>query len=451
MSEGRHSRVMSSESARGEKEPAELLSGSRTALRGTNGRLLAALGTTVRLAGLGVTVLYATACGRPAGPHPTLAPRDSLDALIQRTLEIASARLRATATSLDPAKGYPRITKPDGSWTLVGPTQWTSGFFPGELWQMYAITHDPFWRSQAERWTAPLEVNAARTNTHDLGFIIFTSFGAEYRLTGNAHARDVVFAASRSLATRYSPIVGAIKSWDTERDRDKRAAWKYPVIIDNMMNLEMLFWSAAHGGDPQWSAIAERHALTSARAHVREDGSVAHVALFDPGTGAFLGRATWQGYSDSSAWARGQAWAIYGFTQAYEATHRPELLAAARRAADWYIAHAPADGVPYWDFRDPGIPNVERDASAAAIAASGLLSLSRDIQPPESRQYSDFATKSLISLISRYVAAAPSMAILAHSVGGKPQGVEIDVGIVYADYYLLDAIRKEMALRARGG
>ncbi|HVX38499.1 MAG TPA: hypothetical protein VHB25_02915, partial [Gemmatimonadaceae bacterium] len=154
---------------------------------------------------------------------------------------------------------------------------------------------------------------------------------------------------------------------------------------------------------------------------------------------------------DSSAWSRGQAWAIYGFTQAYDATHRPELLAAARKAADWYIAHAPADGVPYWDFRDPGVPNVERDASAAAIAASGLISLSRDTKQPFSSQYSDFAAHILESLLTRYIAPDPSNAVLAHSVGGKPQGVEIDVGIVYADFYLLEAIRKERALRSGAG
>ncbi|HVX40292.1 MAG TPA: alginate lyase family protein [Gemmatimonadaceae bacterium] len=379
-----------------------------------------------------------------------LATSDSLDALMGHALGVAETRLRAAATSLDPARGYPRITRPDGSWTLVSRTRWTSGFFPGELWQMYAITRDPFWRAQAERWTAPLEVNDTRTNTHDLGFIVFTSFGNEYQLTGEAHARDVVLAASRSLATRFSPVVGAIKSWDTERDKDKRASWKYPVIIDNMMNLEMLFWSASHGGDPSWAELAHRHALTSARAHVRPDGSVAHVALFDPSTGKFLGRATWQGYSDSSAWARGQAWAIYGFAQAYEATRDPALLAAARKAADWYIAHAPADGVPYWDFRDPGIPNVERDASAGAIAASGLLSLSRDISDTGSSHYRTFADHILESLASAYIGPPPSMAVLAHSVGGKPQGVEVDVGIVYADYYLLDAIRKERALRGQG-
>jgi len=383
-----------------------------------------------------------------AVPAAAQSRTDSLDALMQRTLDVAAVRLRTAATSLEPANGYPRITKPDGTWTLVSRTQWTSGFFPGELWQMYAISHDSSWRSQAERWTAPLEVNDTRTNTHDLGFIVFTSFGNELKLTGNTHARDVVFQASRSLSTRYSPVVRAIKSWDTERDKDKRATWKFPVIIDNLMNLDMLFWSAAHGGDPKWKEIAAQHALTSARSHVRPDGSVAHVALFDPVTGAFLGQANWQGYSDSSAWARGQAWAIDGFTRAYEATSRPELLATARKVADWYIAHAPADGVPYWDFRDPGIPNVERDASAAAIAASGLLSLSRDITGTASAQYRVFAERSLESLLSRYVAPPPSEAILAHSVGGKPQGVEIDVGIVYADYYLLEAIRKDRALRS---
>ena len=312
---------------------------------------------------------------------------------------------------------------------------------------MYALTRDSTWRVRAERWTAGLEQNKTRTNTHDLGFLIFTSFGRGYQLTGNPAYRDVIMEASRSLATRFNPAVGAIKSWDTQDGHDRRASWAYPVIIDNMMNLEMLFWAGAHGGEARWRDLAERHALTSARAHVRDDGSTAHVALFNPNGGALLGRVTWQGYADSSVWARGQAWAIYGFTQAYVETRRPELLAAARRAADWYVAHLPTDAVPYWDFRDPAIPSVERDASAAAIAAAGLLELSRVAGDSMSARYREVATVSLTSLCQGYMAKDGSMALLQHAVGGKPQGVEIDVGLVYADYYFLEAITAYRASR----
>jgi hypothetical protein len=324
----------------------------------------------------------------------------------------------------------------------VGATQWwTSGFFAGTLWYLYQHERTPEWRTLAERWTVGLEPAKSITSTHDLGFIIFDSFGHGFRLTGDPHYRDVVMEASRSLATRFNPTVGAIKSWDTERVSDARKVWKYPVIVDNLMNLEMLFWAGAHGGDTAWTQMAERHALTSARAHVRKDGSTAHVALFDPATGALERTVTWQGYADTSAWARGQAWAIHGLSASYARTRRPELLAAAQRVADWFVAHLPADAVPYWDFRHPSIPNTERDASAAAIAASGLYDLARWSDGTSARRYRAAADRMIAALATDYMApATPSGAVLLHSTGNRPQGGEIDVGIVYADYFFVEAL-----------
>lgn len=374
-----------------------------------------------------------------------------LDSLVERALRYAASQLRRTADSLDPAQGWPRYTGPDGRWIVTPAANWTAGFLPGSLWQLYAVTRDPWWRAAAERWTAGLELNAARTNTHDLGFIVFDSFGLQHLLTGDAHAREVVLQASRSLVTRYNPTVGAIKSWDTERARDHRATWKYPVIIDNMMNLEMLFWAARHGGDPEWARMAERHALTSVRAHVRADGSTAHVALFDPVTGAFERQVTWQGAADSSTWARGQAWAIHGFTESARATGNPELLRTARRAADWYIAHLPPDGVPYWDFSVAGVPGEPRDASAAAIAASGLIALSALVPAEDADRYRTAAGRMLTTLCSDFVSRPnESWAILSHATGGKPQGVEIDVGITYGDFYFVEALRRWRATSRRG-
>ena len=369
------------------------------------------------------------------------------DSVLDAALGWAEHQLRASATTLDPAKGYPRATQPDGSWSQLSYRQWTSGFFAGTLWYMYEATHDSSWRMLAEKWTAGMEPAKTMTGTHDLGFMIFDSFGHGYRLTGNEHYRDVVMTASRSLATRFNPAVGAIKSWDLEGAKDKRRDWRYPVIIDNMMNLPMLFWAGTHGGDTAWVRMATSHALTSARAHLRPDGSTAHVALFDPVTGALERTVTWQGYSDTSAWARGQAWAIDGFTSAYGATKRPELLAAAQRAADFFIAQLPSDGVPYWDFRDPSIPNAPRDASAAAIAASGLLDLARYAPTPDATRYREAAMHILHSLATSYLTrGTSSAAILLHSTGGKPQNSEVEVGLVYADYYFVEAL-----LRARGG
>lgn len=368
----------------------------------------------------------------------------SLDSLLDAAVSFAATQLRRTAESLDPKDGYPRVTKSDGTWEIVGPTSWTSGFFAGSLWQMFAMTRAPVWRTLAERWTEGLEANKTRTNTHDLGFLIFDSFGLGYQLTRAPRYRDVVFDASRSLATRFNPTVGAIKSWDTEGAPDRRSSWRYPVIVDNLMNLEMLFWAASEpGGDSAWRRVAERHALTSALAHVRADGSTNHVALFDPSTGALSSRVTWQGYSDSSVWARGQAWAIHGFTRAYVATKNPELLTVARRSADWFVAHVPEDGIPPWDFSDPRGVVAERDASAAAIAASGLLMLAQNVDAANMSRYGSAASRILRTLSVGYLSVGTSdWSILRHSVGQYPQGAEIDTGIVYADFYFLEAIRR---------
>jgi hypothetical protein len=389
----------------------------------------------------------AAGCAHPV-PSSVAAPRAAeVDSLAAFALRRAGEQLARTANALDPAAGYPRLTRPDGSWEQRPANQWTSGFFAGTLWYMYQSDRDPRWRALAERWTVGLEPVKSITTTHDLGFMVFDSFGLGHRLTGDAHYRDVVLDASRSLATRYSPVVGAIKSWDTERSRDDRRTWKYPVIVDNQMNLEMLFWASAHGGDPRWAEMAHRHARASARAHVRADGSTAHVALFDPVTGALERTVTWQGHADTSAWARGQAWAIHGLTASYARTRDTALLHAAERAAGFFVAHMPPDAVPAWDFRlPPGAP-AERDASAAAIAASGLYDLARWSDPSRAARWRAAADR-LVAALARDYLAPPTAAgaILAHSVGGRPQNVEVDVGLSYADYFFVEALARRRGL-----
>lgn len=394
-----------------------------------------------RMLCIAVSVLSLAACQSARAPRGV-----TMQAVTDDALARAAAQLRRSATSLDPANGFPRGTRPDGSWEQVPANQWTSGFFAGALWYLYQHERTPEWRALAERWTVGLEENKLRRNTHDLGFLVFDSFGHGHRLTGDARYRDVVLEASRSLATRYSPTVKAIKSWDVENVTDGRRGWKYPVIVDNLMNLEMLSWAAANGGDASLASMAEQHALTSARVLLRPDGSTAHVALYDPATGQLERTVTWQGHADTSAWARGQAWAIHGFTAQYGRSKNPELLAAAQKAADWFIANLPADGVPFWDFRHPSIPFTERDASAAAIAASGMYDLARRVGGESRERYRAAADRMLLSLTARYMApSTPNGAILRHSTGNRPQGGEIDVGLVYADYFFIEAL-----LRQRG-
>jgi hypothetical protein len=362
-------------------------------------------------------------------------------------LKQAESKVVAAAGELDPARGYLRSTDASGKWTQLPLPAWTSGFFAGTLWYLFQYDHTRKTRSLAERWTIGLEPAKDIRTTHDLGFIVFNSFGHGFLETANPHYRDVVFAASRSLASRYNPRVRAIRSWDTDTVPDARRGWKYPVIIDNMMNLEMLFWAARHGGDPHWAEIAEQHAMTSMRAHIRADGSTAHVALFDPATGRLERTATWQGYSDTSVWARGQAWAIYGFTTAYAYTRRPEFLKAAQQAADWFLAHLPRDGIPYWDMAHPDIPRTERDASAAAIAASALLDLARETPGSRSPVYRGVAQRILRTLATEYTdTTGKTSAMLQHAVGNRPQNSEVDVGIVYADYYYIEALLRERGI-----
>jgi unsaturated chondroitin disaccharide hydrolase len=409
-----------------------------------------------RLAAIAAALALAlSGCGSAPREHETPAPSTDastaaaaapmLDPAVEkRLLAHAAQRLAEAADRLNPHDGYPRSTGPDGRWQLADADNWTSGFFAGSLWLMDEQTGDPVWRRRAERWTAGLESQKTRTDTHDLGFMIFDSFGWQYQLTNDPHARDVAVQAARSLATRFNPAVGAIKSWDVDPNDPQTPGWRFPVIIDNLMNLQLLFWAAGQpGGDPAFAQLATRHALTSTRVHLRPDGSTAHVALFDPVTGAFQRQETWQGQSATSTWSRGQAWAIHGFTDAYRESMRPELLDAAQRAADWYLARLPADRVPYWDFEAPDIPRAPRDASAAAIAAAGLAELGRLTAGERGAGYRRAAQDILASLASSYLTlGTPNQAVLAHSVGFFRQDSEVDVGLVYADYYLLEAISR---------
>ena len=409
-------------------------------------RPLPALALAALLAGTAV------GCRTAGAPASTAATASPLDTLADRALAFAAAQMRRSAESMNPKDGWPRHTMPDGRWDRRPVVSWTNGFFPGTMWYLYEHTRDPYWRTQAERWTAGLDTVAKVTTTHDLGFVLFDSFGHQWRLTQDARARAVVLEGSATLARRFNPAVGAIKSWDVDNPSDPRSRWegRFPVIVDNLMNLEMLFWAARNGGDPALKQLAERHALTSMRAHVRDDGSVAHVALFDPQGGRLLRRTTWQGLNDSSAWARGQAWAIYGLQSAAHESGNPELLAGARRAADFFLANLPPEGVPFWDFRHPDRPRTERDASAAAIAASGLLALAPQVDAATGARYRAGAERMLTALAGGYLATGtPNASVLLHTVGDHPQHREIDVGMIYADYYFVEALLRWKALRGR--
>lgn len=318
-------------------------------------------------------------------------------------------------------------------------SEWCSGFWPGILWYDYEFTKDTILLEMAKKYTASLQfLSEIPAFDHDLGFLLFCSFGNGYRLTKDSAYKKVLLRAADTLATLFNPKVGTLLSWPREV---KRRNWPHHTIMDNMINLELLFWAAKNGGGQNLYDIAVRHADKTMKHHFRTDFSSYHVAVYDTVHGHFIKGVTHQGYSDNSMWARGQAWAIYGFTMVYRETKDPKYLAFVQKVADAYLKHLPTDGIPYWDFNDPNIPSAPRDASAAAVTASALLELSTFVK--KDIRYKAAAVKMLESLSSKdYKAGKSKSAFLVHSTGNKPNGTEIDYSIVYADYYYIEALMR---------
>ncbi len=318
---------------------------------------------------------------------------------------------------------------------MVPSRDWTSGFFAGNLWWMYALTKDEKWRQRAEKFTAPLEVEKTNGTTHDMGFKMYCSFGNGFRLTATPQYKTILLEAAQTLATRFNPKIGCLRSWDHSRDK-----WDFPVIIDNMMNLELLFWAFKTNKDSTFYKIAVSHANTTMREHFRPDYSSYHVVGYDVETGKAIQKQTHQGYSHQSAWARGQAWGLYGFTMCYRETGDRAYLQHAEKIANYLLSHPnlPADLVPYWDYNAPTIPNAPRDASAASIMASAFYELST-LPTAEAKRYRHTADKIMRNLAKFYSAAPKKQKgfILTQSTGHLPAPHEINVPIVYADYYYL--------------
>lgn len=359
---------------------------------------------------------------------PGTCPDDMLDRAVAVHLPLAR--------ELVPGDGYPRSIDPWDEWTVTLPSAWTSGFFAGVLWQLYDCTGEQELLAQATRWTDGLRDQTA-VPSHDIGLIIGSSFGRGHLSTGSEPYRKVMLEAARNLAARFDPRVGAIRSW---------AAYTYPVVIDNMMNLEILFWASRNGGSDSLAQVAAAHAATTARDHVRPDGTTYHVVDYDPESGDVLWRGTVQGLSDTSTWARGQAWGIYGFTVAYRETGEPLFLETACRVADAFLERLPDDWVPCWDFDAACLPGEPKDASAAAVAASGLWELASLVDDwTTSRRYR-WASTALVDELSSdgYSATREGLpALLLHSTGNRPRHIEVDVPTIYAEYYFVEALIKQ--------
>ncbi len=373
-----------------------------------------------------------------------LAHAQNLDSLITRSLDFSRQQLSRTVAELQNSAVYgdsiyPRSTlRVEGRWKPMTEGHWASGYLPGCLWEMFEWTSDNVWRGWAERWTADVLKERYRTGDHEAGFIVSSSVGNGYRLTGDTAYRSVLLQTARSLATRYDAIVGCVRSWNS---------YHFPVIIDGMNALQPLWWAAQNAGEPSFYDLAVSHSLKTMENNIRPDGSCYQIVDYNPSTGAILDRTNKQGYLKSSTWSRGQAWALYGFTIAYRETKDGRLLQTAQRAADYFINNLPVDYIPYWDFQAPNIPSEEKDVSAAAIAASGLLELSTIVSENDARQnYRNAAAHILASLCSSaYLAAGTnSRGILLHGVGNRMNenrdAGEVDVSLIYADYFFIEAM-----------
>jgi unsaturated chondroitin disaccharide hydrolase len=366
--------------------------------------------------------------------------REPLAAMVARDFRLAATQYGALLDAIGDKPAFPR-TLENGALKTVGPLDWTSGFFPGSLWYLYEGTGDARWRSAAARFTAATAPAKFDKSQHDLGFMLGSGYGNGLRLTGDPAYRDAMLAGATTLLTRFNPKVGAIQSWDLWAD----SKWVYPVIIDNMMNLELLMWAARAANEPRYREAAIAHADTTLKNHFRPDGSSWHLVDYDSRSGAVRMRVTVQGHADGSAWARGQAWGLYGYTMMYRETRDPAYLRRAQKIAAFWIDHPrlPADKVPYWDFDDPAIPSAPRDVSAAAIASSALLELAGFSDAGLAQRYRVLAEQTLRSLSSSAYLAAPGSNggfLLKHATGHKPAGKEIDVPLNYADYYFLEAL-----------
>ncbi len=338
----------------------------------------------------------------------------------------------------------PRTLKADGSmyWIKERGFDWTEGFFPGTLWYLYEWSGDEAFKAGATT-TQNYFADDTSASSHDLGFVFNCSYGNGYRLTGDTTMLNKMIAAGNTLIGRYSPITGTILSWDTNRGWQATRGWDYAVIIDNMMNLEMLFELSGFTGDDKYKDVAIAHANTTLKAHFRDDWSSYHVVDYDRVTGEVRNRHTAQGYAHESSWARGQAWGLYGYVTCYRYTKDPVYLEAAENIAKYIMTapEIPADKVPYWDYDAPKIPNEPRDVSAATVTASALIELEGYVAE---KGYLKYATDILDAVSSEAYRAselgANSNFILMHSVGSIPHNNEIDVPLNYADYYYVEAL-----------
>lgn len=379
-------------------------------------------------------------------------PQENKEDFIQQNINFAAEQYALHTAAIEDSG---RILNPrnyiDGKIRYIKPQDWTSGFFSGSTWYLYELTGNEMWKDFAQKLTESLDTVQYLTWHHDVGFMIGCSYGNGYRLTGKEEYGDVIVQAAKSLSTRFRPVAGVIQSWNVTSGWQSERGWECPVIIDNMMNLELLFKATKLSGDSSFYNIGVAHANTTMENHFRADYSTWHVVDYSLEDGSVRNKHTAQGFAHESTWARGQSWAIYGFTVAYRETGDKKYLEQAQKAFEFVANHPnlPDDGIPYWDYNAPNIPNEPRDASAAAIMASALYELSTYAKSDYYKGWADKIMNSLSTPEYRAKLGENGNFILMHSVGSIPHGAEIDVPINYADYYFLEALKRNQDLEKK--
>ena len=365
--------------------------------------------------------------------------QESMKQLTDRVFEVAEYQF----TEMDKTLTDTNVPKSTRFGVLV-PSEtksWTSGFYPGSLWYVYMYTGNENTKALAEKNTEKLYIETQRVRSHDIGFMVNCSYGNALRITGDEKYREPYINAAKLLTTRFNPTVGLTQSWNITPSRKH---WKFPVIIDNMMNLELLTQAHKMSGIDSLLTVAVTHANTTMKNHFRPDYTTWHVVDYDPETGDIRMKVTHQGYSDDSAWSRGQAWAVYGYTMMFREVGDEAYLALAENIARMLLDKLPEDGIPYWDFDSPDIPDAQRDASAGAIMASSFIELAGYTKDKAlSKELMEMAETQIRTLASpEYLAekGRNGFFLLKHSVGSYPSDTEVNVPLTYADYYFLEAL-----------
>lgn len=363
---------------------------------------------------------------------------------LQKLIKDCENQLEISVPKLTDLTKHPRLIETNETeWKQVKNDKlvWTSGFYPGVLWYAFNITGNKKWKDEAIKRTEVFENFKYITEHHDIGFMMFPAYGLGYKFGNKKEYKDILMTSAESLASRFNPNVGTIRSWSNKM----HPRWQQHItIIDNMLNLELLFWASKKSGNQKYYNIAVKHAETTMKNHFRDDLTSWHVIEYDSINGNVLNRHTKQGFADNSRWSRGQAWGVYGYTLMYKETNDKKFLDFAQKITDKYLALLPQDMVPAWDFDLQSNPKEEKDASAAAIVASALLDLSTLVDNKKDQQrYYNAAIKTLNSLgSSKYSAVGKADSFLLHSTGAKSLGHEIDVALIYADYYYIEALAR---------